>query len=87
MPHDRDGNELKPGDKVVIHGTVRSVCPGEFCNIEFVTDETMPGNGEPSVIAAINAKQVVKKQCKRLPDDVSIDESVEAKLAKARRET
>lgn len=34
MPHDRKNKELKPGDKVVLIGTVEEVYPGSaVCNV------------------------------------------------------
>ena len=58
MPHDRFGNEVRVGDDVVIHGTVRSVTLSDgYCNISVETDELMyPGN-EKSIIY-LNSKQV-----------------------------
>jgi len=90
MPHDRDGRELKVGDSVAIFGKVKAVCAGEFCTLEFETDEVMPGNQTKSVFSALNAKQVVKIDQplkNRCPTDASTDAGVEAKLAVGRQET
>jgi hypothetical protein len=37
MPHDKNGSELKPGDKVTLEMTVRDVYPGaDMCNVSLV---------------------------------------------------
>jgi hypothetical protein len=57
MPHDKDGVELKPGDRVAMEFTVRDVFPGaETCNIALVRE--LPE--EQSVHVTCQAKQVKK---------------------------
>jgi hypothetical protein len=60
MPHDKNGQLLQAGDKVIVEFAVKSVCPGEYCNCELVSTEVIPGNGHPATLSAINTKQVVK---------------------------
>jgi hypothetical protein len=58
MPHDRNGQALKVGDRVTVKGTVTSVSPGpDYCNITVETDEVMfPGTSRTSI--SLNARQV-----------------------------
>jgi hypothetical protein len=40
MPHDKNGTELKVGDKVLIRGTVKSIQPTpDYCNVTVESDE------------------------------------------------
>jgi len=61
MPHDVNGKIVKPGDKVVIRGTVRSVSPGEkYCNCQVDFDVPMPTDegGWKESISSINTKMI-----------------------------
>ncbi len=63
MPHDAKGNELRPGDKVVIPATVITVFQGEdglYCNCNLELEYCMPPYTEKSTYSSINTKQVVK---------------------------
>jgi hypothetical protein len=61
MPHDANGNLLKPGDLVNIPGTVLSVRPGDYCTCEVQLDYPMPPYTTKTTVSAINAAQVVKR--------------------------
>jgi len=60
MPHDKNGQLLKVGDKVNVPCTVKVVQLGkEYCNLSVETDELMyPGDNKSTV--TLNSKQVVK---------------------------
>lgn len=60
MPHDRNGELLKGGDKVVLPGTIISVLAGEdYCNVTLETDiPCLPGTCKGSYY--LNAGQVEK---------------------------
>lgn len=60
MAHDRDGHELKVGDKVLIPATVQSMQLGDtYCNVSLSTDEPMyPGDYKTNI--SLNGKQVCK---------------------------
>lgn len=60
MPHDKNGQELQPGDIVMIPARVKSITPNpEFCNVTVETVEPM-FPGEYPVNITLNAKQVTK---------------------------
>ena len=60
MPHDKNGNELILGDKVLVEFEVVSVQPfTEFCNVTLRTVERMPGNDSTSSLT-LNTKQCNK---------------------------
>ena len=62
MPHDAKGNELKPGDRVIIRGTVKQVHSAtEYCNVDVELDHPMPPNTTKSTLSAINTKQLEKE--------------------------
>jgi len=56
--HDRHGNPLKVGDKVVVEGTItqcyESTEPTEYCNVQVTTEVPMAGN---TYTLSLNAKQ------------------------------
>lgn len=62
MPHDRNGQLLQAGDKVMIPATVKEIYSGEeFCNVSLgigSEDAHGPHNVQSSV--TLNAKQVEK---------------------------
>lgn len=60
MPHDKNGNQLSPGDNVIVRATVVRVDAGEdYCNIQLETVEPMfPGEHKSAI--TLNAKQVEK---------------------------
>jgi len=60
MPHDKNGNQLKPGDQVIVRATVSDVHAGEeYCNVNLETDEPMfPGDHKTPI--TLNTKQVEK---------------------------
>lgn len=60
MPHDKNGEPLKVGDKVSVECEITSISEGEYCTTTLKTCEVMPGSGEPTTIGAINAKQLLK---------------------------
>lgn len=67
--HDRDGNPVKPGDRVYIPGVIKECHPGDYCSCTVVTEEKMPGNGTPTEISAINTRQVVLTNPPQRDDD------------------
>lgn len=59
MPHDKNGNELKAGDLVLIQCVVKEVTPQEdFCNITLETVHGRKPDGFKETISAINAAVV-----------------------------
>lgn len=60
MPHDRNNQELKAGDRVNIACVVKEVHTGtDYCNITLETVEPMyPGNHKTTLV--LNTKQVEK---------------------------
>ncbi len=60
MPHDKNGNELKVGDRVALFGTVKEITSEQptYCNIQFETDEAMAPDAEKTVYA-LSARMVV----------------------------
>lgn len=57
MPHDKNGEELKPGDRVTVEMTVTGVYPGaETCNTQLQRNE----DGEQFLSLTCQAKQVTK---------------------------
>ena len=57
MPHDKNGVELQPGDKVLVEMTVREVYPGaEMCNVSLQRTE----EDEQQLSLTCQAKQTVK---------------------------
>lgn len=62
MPHDKNGNLLKAGDRVLVEYTVSQVSPGEeFCNLTLKTVELMPPYTDEVAgrsTVTLNAKQV-----------------------------
>jgi hypothetical protein len=57
MPHDKFGQELKPGDTVTLEMTVKEVYPGaDFCNVSLVREMT----NEQQLHLTCQAKQVTK---------------------------
>jgi hypothetical protein len=58
MPHDKNGKELKVGDRVNVEYEVTAVHTGEeYCNVSLQTVEPMfPGDSKTP--ATLNAKQV-----------------------------
>jgi hypothetical protein len=61
MPHDKNGAELKVGDRVLVEATVKQIhLTEEFCNVGLETVEPMfPGTH--LLAMTLNAKQVTKK--------------------------
>lgn len=56
MPHDKNGNELKPGDLVHILCVVKSVDASEdYCNVHLETVHGRKPDGFKENITAINA--------------------------------
>ena len=54
MPHDKKGNEVQQGDRVVLYGTVKEVYPGaDACNVEVQAD---PVEGEFAPVVVCNSK-------------------------------
>jgi len=61
MPHDRDGKELKIGDKVNVECRVKEIhVTATLCNLTLETTEFMPTyHGGTHIV--LNTKQVTKK--------------------------
>ena len=58
MPHDRNGQELKPGDRVTVECEVESLTMQEdYCNATLKTVCPMPPYTDPTTLV-LNAKQV-----------------------------
>lgn len=58
MPHDKNGQALKVGDKVSIKAEVTAIHEGsEYCNLSLVTVEVMFPSQNKSALS-LNAKQV-----------------------------
>lgn len=67
MPHDRNGRELKAGDRVLVPCVVREVYSGEeFCNVTLDTVEPM-FPGEHRTALTLNARQVLLEQGEGAP--------------------
>lgn len=67
MPHDKDGNLLQPGDRVLIRGKIASISADENgCNCTVELDERMPFKEGPSAyptcFGAVNSKQLEKEK-------------------------
>lgn len=59
MPHDRDANELRVGDRVNVPCRIKAIHQTEhYCNVDLETLMPMPPTESPSGIA-LNAHQVV----------------------------
>lgn len=57
MPHDREGHEVKPGDRVLVECVVKSVQAGEeYCNVTLETVSAMPPY-ETGTSITLNTKQ------------------------------
>lgn len=58
--HDKDGKELKVGDRVTLECTVKEIQAGtEYCNVTLTTVEPMfPSDRHDTIVA--NTKQVRK---------------------------
>lgn len=60
MPHDRNGNELKVGDRVLVECDVDSITMQEdYCNVTLKTRSPMPPYTDPTTLV-LNAKQVTR---------------------------
>jgi deoxycytidylate deaminase len=60
MPHDRDGVEVKPGDRVLMECVVREVMSTEdYCNVNLETVSVMPPRENPTMLT-LNTRQVRK---------------------------
>lgn len=59
MPHDKNGQVIKVGDRVTVECEVKSITAGEeYCNLSAETVEPMfPGTTKTGL--TLNAKQVV----------------------------
>lgn len=59
MPHDKNGQLLQVGSKIIIEAEVESITEGEeFCNVTVRTTEPMyPGDAKSAI--SLNAKQVI----------------------------
>jgi hypothetical protein len=62
MPHDAKGQELKPGDCVLVPFYVLSIAQTEdFCNLSLETCATMPPKNEfKTSLSAINTKMTIR---------------------------
>lgn len=62
MPHDKDGKEIKVGDRVTIEFEVKEVHMTEnFCNVNLRSVIPMPPyNDQFLTVAAVNTRQCVK---------------------------
>jgi hypothetical protein len=60
MPHDKNGNILQPGDRVIVRAVVNRVDAGdEYCNVTLETEEPMyPGDHRSAL--TLNTRQVEK---------------------------
>lgn len=64
MPHDANGTLLKVGDKVVLHGKVKSIDSEQetYCNITMETVHSMaPAPEAPPFTMALSARMVEKE--------------------------
>lgn len=53
--HDRNGNALKKGDKVLIEAEITQLSPGEdYCNVTLVTTNGRRPDGSKETISGIN---------------------------------
>lgn len=58
MPHDRNGNEIRPGDRVTVECEVESVTmQADYCNVTLKTCSPMPPYSAPTTLV-LNAQQV-----------------------------
>jgi hypothetical protein len=78
MPHDRDGAELKPGDRVSIPCVVDRVNPGtDYCNVTVHTESNCFPGDYPTVVR-LNSQQVVKVATPDTPPDEPIPDENES---------
>jgi hypothetical protein len=48
--HDRNGQPVKKGDRVVLHGTITDAWPGaEVCNVQITIDDPGKVGGCPTI--------------------------------------
>ena len=60
MPHDRDGIEVKPGDRVLVECVVKAVhSTADYCNVDLETVSPMPPR-DTSTMLTMNTRQVRK---------------------------
>lgn len=71
MPHDKNGNLLQNGDRVLVPCTVNQVHTGEeYCNVTLLTDEPMyPGDSKTTI--TLNAKQVISGETSVIDEKVA----------------
>ena len=68
MPHDRNGKEVHPGDRVAIYGTIESIGTSEdYCNAVVLLDELMPPYTTQHTISTINTRQLEKLEPVTIP--------------------
>ena len=61
MPHDKNGIVLQPGDRVTMEFTVKQVhATEELCNVSLESVEPFYPNDTPTLLSAVNTRQVVK---------------------------
>jgi hypothetical protein len=59
--HDRNGNKLEVGDRVLIPARVTQLTPGEdYCNVHLETTVGRRPDNQPERITAINTGVLVK---------------------------
>lgn len=65
MPHDRDGQLLNVGDRVLVPCTIKEIQQTEeYCNVTLETAQPMPPTNRRSCLV-LNARQVVKQAALR----------------------
>jgi hypothetical protein len=62
MPHDLNGDELKPGDRVLMEFRVKSVhATEELCNVDLESVQPFyPHRDQYTTLSAVNTRQVRK---------------------------
>jgi len=61
MPHDKNGILLAPGDRVTMEFTVKAVHATEdLCNVDLESVEPFYPHDTPSLLSAVNTRQLVK---------------------------
>lgn len=60
MPHDKRGEELKVGDRVLVPCVIKAIhLTEDYCNVDLETSLTMPPICTPTKVT-LNSRQTVK---------------------------
>lgn len=66
MPHDKRGQLLRPGDRVILRGKIKLINPSEnYCNCTIELEEPMPTDTGPrsgETVSGINCRQLESQE-------------------------